>query len=117
MYKGTLTLFGGTCCGDSDAFHYNGIIEEKLTFVVTGDTPDTVREKLLKVLPNVKGVAFDGASDNYIRDLASLPVLAGERLDNQSFHFNLDYDDYDDLVAGASWKLERNDGNHVIILQ
>ena len=67
MLKGTLTLIGGSHQGKHDHFDYDGIIKEDLTFIIRAETRSEIAEKLRKVLPNVKGVAFGGCPMRTVR--------------------------------------------------
>jgi hypothetical protein len=121
MIRGKLTLRGGIFGSGSnrryDCFDYNGVIQRRLEFIATGETLEDVIAKIRKVLPEVKGVAGHGASERYSQEVAGLPMLAGERLDRGSFAFSLNFDDWEDLIAGASWEIDYFCESQTIILQ
>lgn len=116
MYKGELTLIGGIASGSRDHYDYNGIVKNDLTFVVRGSREE-IREKLRKALREVKGYAFSGACEAYAKDVAALPMRVAEKLDQDGFSFSLNYDGYDNLIAGASWQIGIDDDSDVIVLQ
>lgn len=121
MFKGKLVLHGGVFgFGEGrrcDHFEYNGVVQRRLEFIVQGESLQEIAEKLRKVLPDVKGIAGPGASERYRQEVAALPMKAAEQLDRTNFAFCLDFDDWEDLIAGASWKVDPFDDSNVIILQ
>lgn len=116
MYKGELTLIGGITNGARDQYDYNGIVKNDLTFIARGSREE-IREKLRRALQEVKGIAFSGASEEYAREVKGLPKLVAAKLDEDSFRMRLNYDDYDDLIAGAQWQIGIDDDCDVIVLQ
>lgn len=121
MIRGKLTLYGGIFglgeCRRQDHFEYNGIIQRELEFIATGETLEEVAAKIRKVLPEVKGVAGPGASERYAKEVAELPMRAGEHLDRSRFAFSLNFDDWEDLIAGAMWEVNHFCDTQTIILQ
>lgn len=117
MYRGELTLIGGITGGERDKYDYNGVIRNDLTFVVRGESKEIIRDKLRKALREVKGIAFKGACDRYNQEVAEIPMKAADKLEEDHFRFHLCYDDYEDLIAGATWRVELDPDAETIILQ
>lgn len=117
MYRGELTLIGGITEGERDKYDYNGVVRNDLTFVVRGESKEAVRDKLRKALREVKGIAFKGACERYNQEVAGLPMKVAEQLEEDRFNFRLCYDDYDDIVAGATWRVELDPDAETIVLQ
>lgn len=110
MYKGKLRLNGGS----NGKVLQNGVEHSRLEIIAFGETKEDVIEKVSKCLDGIRMIAPNCSAD-YERDVATIPELAKSKLEN-GFSFTLNYDDWDDIIAGATWGIGFA-FDHVIVLQ
>lgn len=111
MYKGELMLTGG----NDDVINNNGVMSRHLNLIAYGKTPEEVSGKVSKALDNITMTAGPDCCDAYKRDVSEVPALVRSKLNYPSFSFKLNYDDWEDIVAGASWKIELATGTTIVL--
>lgn len=96
-------------------FHCRGDIGPTLVFKIYGDSKEEIREAAKAILNDTTAAAREGHSEAYNKDFASLPAKALEKMDQDRWCFELSYDPYE-AVGGASWDLEYQSGNPVVLV-